>query len=143
MTTHSVTEARVTGTRKCPMLMNCKASMIPLVLGQRPVMYQREHSWVMTRWWPVMVMSLRSLKSPYSLMRLSFKAFRPYLRPCQLLMGPLMLRYRLLSGKALQKPPLKTGPSYGEPPGPYVAGYTLSGRQWLVQRKIPRTKPNY
>ena len=39
MTTHSVTKARVTGTRKCPTLMNCKGSMIPLNPDQRPVRY--------------------------------------------------------------------------------------------------------
>ena len=64
MTTHSVTEVRVTGTRKCPMLMNCKASVIPLVPNQHLVRYQRERSRVMTRWRPVTVKSLRSLKSP-------------------------------------------------------------------------------
>ena len=34
-----------------------------------------------------------------------------------------MTRYRFSSRKAWQKPPLKTGPLYGEPPGPYC--------QWL------------
>ena len=57
-----------------------------------------------------------------SLMRSSFKAFEPYPRPCRWLMGPLVLRYRLSSGKAWQKPQLKTRPLYGEPPGPFVTG---------------------
>ena len=70
----------------------------------------------------VTVKSLRSLKSPYNRMRLSFKVFGPYHRLCQRLMGPLVLRYRFSSGKVWQKPPLKTGPSYGEPRGPYVTG---------------------
>ena len=64
MMTHSVTEARVSGTRKWSMLTNCKASMIPLVPDQHPVRYQRECSRVTTRWRPVMAKSLRSLKSP-------------------------------------------------------------------------------
>ena len=47
--THSVTEARATGTRKCPTLTNCKVSMIPLIPDQCPVRYQRERSQVTTR----------------------------------------------------------------------------------------------
>ena len=57
-------EARVAGTRKCRTLTNCKASRIPQVLDQRPLMYKREQSRVMTRRRPVTVKSLRSLKSP-------------------------------------------------------------------------------
>ena len=38
------------------------------------------------------------------------------------LLGLLAPRYTLLSGKAWQKPLLKTGLLCGEPPGPYVTG---------------------
>ena len=94
----------------------------PQVLDPRPVRYQRGCSRLMTRRRPATVKSLRSLKSPRNPTRLSCKAFRPYPRPCQRLMGLLVTRYRLSSRKAWQKPPLKTGPSYGEPQGPYVTG---------------------
>ena len=126
MMTHSAPEARAMGTRKCLMptnsKANSKASMIPLIPDQPPVRPKRECRRVTTRWRLVTVKNLRSPKSLKSLIRSSFKAFRLYLRPCQRLMGPLALRYRLSSGKAWQKPLLKTGLSCGEPPGPYVAG---------------------
>ena len=70
----------------------------------------------------VMVKNLRSLKSLKNLIRLSFKVFGLYPRPCRWPTGPLAPRYTLSSGKAWQKQLLKTGLSCGEPPGPYVTG---------------------
>ena len=82
-------------------------------------------------------------KEPLEPYQLFFKASGPYPRPCQWLTGPPVLKYRLSSRRAWQKPLLRTGPSYGGPLGPFANGWTLSGQQWPVQRKAPRTKPNY
>ena len=71
----------------------------------------------------VMVKDLRGPKSLKSLIRSSFKAFRPYLRPCRRLMGLLALRYRLLSRKTWQKPLLMTGLLCG--------GASRAIRHWL------------
>ena len=63
-----MTGVGVMGTKTCLMLMNRKAIVILQAPDQCPCSYpmrhHRERSWVMTRWRPVMMKSLRSPKSP-------------------------------------------------------------------------------
>ena len=42
----------MTGTKKCPTLMNGRASIVLLILDQCPERYPRKRRWVMTRWGP-------------------------------------------------------------------------------------------
>ena len=67
MMTHSVTEVRVTGTKKCPTLTNSRAWIILLTQDQCPERYPRKRTWVMSRWGLVTMKKLGSLKSTGSL----------------------------------------------------------------------------
>ena len=138
----------MTGIKTCPMLTNRKGIVISHAPGQRPCLHlirrKRERNWMMTRWEAAgdeEPQHPEELLEPYH--RIVLQGFRTVSRPCQPLMGPPVLRYTLLSVRAWQKPPLRTRHSYGGPLGPFANGWTPSGRQWLIQRKAPTTKPNY
>ena len=77
---------------------------------------------------------------PYEII---LQGFRTICQTLSAAYGAASAEIHIIVRKAWQKPPLKTGPSYGEPPGPFVTGETPSGWQWPVQRKAPRSKPNY
>ena len=82
---------------------NRKASMIPLIPDQWPVTPKKEHCRVMTRWSLETVRNLRTPKSLKNLIRLSFKVFRPYPRPCQWLLGAASCEIQTLIRKGLAK----------------------------------------
>ena len=82
-------------------------------------------------------------KEPLEPYQIVLQGFRTISQTLSVAYGATSAEIQIIVRKSLAKTTAEDRTFIWGASGPFANGWTPSGQQWLVQRKAPRTKPNY